>query len=295
LSTSQAVATLSISNATLTFDGWATVLSATTVTLENQGRLTLPSAFTTSQMSNRVYVICKDMTIKPGGAIQADAKGYAGSYQPNIGNGQGGGTGGNMGGGGGGHGGGGGIGRAYSTDKAGGSICGVSNAPVMPGSGGGGGWNGPGGAGGGVVRIDASGAIVQDGTISANGESRDTVGFPGGGAGGSIFVNCAAFSGSGTNRANGGAAWAYGSDQAGGGGGGGRIAVWIGLTEGQKDNALANDLARLIVADSYRGFSGTNSVAPGTGYLNLPTAGSAGSGSMVVITPNVQGTIFVLH
>jgi hypothetical protein len=165
----------------------------------------------------------------------------------------------------------------------------------MPGSGGGGGWNGPGGAGGGVVRIDASGAIVQDGTISANGESRAAVGYPGGGAGGSIFVNCAAFSGSGTNQANGGAANAGDSVNAGGGGGGGRIAIWIGLTEGQKNNALANALARLSVADSYRGFWGMNSVAPGTGYLNLPTAGSAGSGSMVVITPKAQGTIFVLH
>jgi hypothetical protein len=295
LSTSQTVASLTIGNATLTFYGWATVLSATTVTLENQGRLTLPSAFTTSQMSNRVYVVCTDMTIKPGGAIQADAKGYAGSYQPSIGNGPGGGTGGDQGGGGGGHGGGGGIGRAYSSNKAGGSICGASNAPAMPGSGGGGGWNGPGGAGGGVVRIDASGAIVQDGTISANGESRAAVGYPGGGAGGSIFVNCAAFSGSGTNQANGGAANAGDSVNAGGGGGGGRIAIWIGLTEGQKNNALANALARLSVADSYRGFWGMNSVAPGTGYLNLPTAGSAGSGSMVVITPEARGTIFVLH
>jgi hypothetical protein len=296
LNTTQAVASLTITNATLTFSNWETVLEATTVTIERLGLLTLPSAFTTSQMSNRVHVVCTDMTIKPGGSILADAKGYAGgeSHLSN-GYGPGAGTGGDQGGGGGGHGGKGGIGRAYTTERAGGIVSGQTNAPVTPGSGAGGGWTGAGGAGGGAVRIDALRTLVQDGTISANGESRLSAFFPGGGAGGSIFINCSVFSGSGTNRANGGTANPGSDANAGGGGGGGRIAVWIKVSESQRDQYLAGNPGNVLRETTYTSYAGVAEALHGTGWRNPPDASAAGAGTVYFFIGPPQSTLFLFR
>ncbi len=83
-----------------------------------------------------------------------------------------------------------------------------------------------GGAGGGLVRIEATGAAVINGTITANGEdSGSNAGRRGGGgSGGGIALSCSTLAGTGgVFRADGG----LGRDSinVSGGGGGGRIAV----------------------------------------------------------------------
>ena len=204
IGTARQVKSLVVSNgATLVFSNWTTSLTASNVTILSGGTVTVASAFTTNAgLSNRVWIVCTNLTVATNGAINADGKGYAGKAA-DAGYGPGGGAR-YCGGGYGGRGGGGG-GNPYSS----------TNAPLEPGSAGGGN-NSAGGAGGGAVRIDASGDMAVHGSITANGAAGDY----GGGSGGGIYITCAgAFSGgaSGALRANGG------SNNRGGGGG--RIAV----------------------------------------------------------------------
>lgn len=161
------------------------------------------------------------------GGINANAGGYAGGFGTNTLGGYGpGGASAAMSGGG--YGGSGGYG--------GGGIYGSSNAPVQPGSGGamqmfedGGGRSGS--SGGGLVRLEATGAILLDGLISADGEYCGSVPsttdghgsqMGGAGSGGGIYLKCRNFTGTANAKlsARGGNAEYYG------GGGGGRIAVW---------------------------------------------------------------------
>ncbi|HPO12439.1 MAG TPA: right-handed parallel beta-helix repeat-containing protein [Candidatus Hydrogenedentes bacterium] len=81
-------------------------------------------------------------------------------------------------------------------------------APVDMGSG------GEDARGGGAIRLDVAETLTVDGLITANG---DSVGYYGGGAGGSIYIIAGTLAGSGTIRANGGESVA--------GGGGGRVAL----------------------------------------------------------------------
>ncbi len=196
---------LTVTNATLTFTNWDTTLQASNVTVGSNGILTLPAAFTTNQMSNRVHIVCTDFTIEPGGAINVSGNGFAAGNGSGYGAYQGSGTGG-----GGGHGGKGG--------GAGGTIYDATNAPIQPGSGGGGGYGGAaGGAGGGAVWIEAAGAVTVNGSISANGTNVSELG--GGGSGGSVYLQCGTFGGT----ANGQISASGGNS--GNGGGGGRIAI----------------------------------------------------------------------
>jgi hypothetical protein len=89
--------------------------------------------------------------------------------------------------------------------------------PSNPGSGGGGHHGYRGGNGGGVIRVQASGLIV-DGQVAANGGNSDH--FAGGGSGGSIYLKINTLTGSGDFQAKGGSSWQRT------GGGGGRIAVY---------------------------------------------------------------------
>ena len=181
------------SSNTLTFTNWTTQLNATNVTIRSNGIFTLPSAFTTNGMSNRVYISsCTNLTIETNGSIIADGKGYsaeqgpgAGSQASSFGSGAG-------------HG-----GRGADMYTPGGAIYGSTNAPLGPGSGGG---YGSGGSGGGSVRIEAA-KVTVNGTITANSGSVKT--YRGaGGSGGAIFIICDTFSGStnGVLRADGGGA-----------------------------------------------------------------------------------------
>jgi hypothetical protein len=204
-----------ITNAVLTFTNWTTKLNATNVTIGSGGVFTLPGAFASGAMSNRVYVSCTNFSMMAGGGIYADGKGYLGT------NGVGSGTFNTDSGAGGSHGGVGGRGYRPAGGYPG-ATYGVTNAPLAPGSGGGCTNVTFGGSGGGAVRIEAPGGTVTvNGFISANGATGVTSSV-GGGSGGSIYITCGTFSGStsGVLRANGGNGGVNS-----GGGGGGRIAV----------------------------------------------------------------------
>ena len=77
------------------------------------------------------------------------------------------------------------------------------------------------GEGGGSVRLNISGTLVIDGSVTANGGNGGG-GIWGGSSGGSIYITAENLQGSGTIRANGGDT-GYQS----GGGGGGRIAIYF--------------------------------------------------------------------
>ncbi len=195
-----------ITNATLVFTNWDTTLNAVSVLVRNSGRLTMPAPFASA--SNRIHVACSNLTVEPGGRIDARGLGYLATFGPGAGaadRGRGGG-----------HGGRGGVG---DTDATGGGTYDSAGAPVAPGSGGCS--SSKGGSGGGAVRIDASGTIDIRGTITADGSS-STVNYGGGGSGGSVLIICDTFAGGtgGLVSASGGA-----GTSPGGGGGGGRLAI----------------------------------------------------------------------
>ncbi|MDD5706583.1 MAG: hypothetical protein PHR35_11705 [Kiritimatiellae bacterium] len=214
LTDSVSVLSLTLSQ-TLTFTNWTTCLNAANdVLITNGGVMTCAGPFTNApDMSNRVYIICDNLTIAAGGTIDVKAKGYA---QGNPkGNGPGGGTF-TVYGPGASHGG-------YGTRCAYNNSYTVpydsTNMPSIPGSGGVPGV-GLGSHGGGAVWIEASGVVTVNGTINADS------GVPGshasGGSGGAIYVRCDRFAGSnGLLSAIGTTVYAG----FGGMGGGGRIAV----------------------------------------------------------------------
>jgi hypothetical protein len=169
-----------------------------------------------------------NLTVLAGGTLHANGRGHAGGGDWTNGGGPGGGVGydGNMGGAGGGHGGSGGVGQGGST---GGGVYDAAATPIDFGSGGGGpdGSNvNVGGAGGGAIKLVVQGALIIDGTLSADGEDGRNLTYScgGGGAGGSLWLTTNTFAGSGTVSADGGDGGSGSRD--GGGGGGGRIAVY---------------------------------------------------------------------
>jgi hypothetical protein len=127
--------------------------------------------------------------------------------------------------------------------------------PSNHGSGGGGHSSYRGGNGGGVIRVQASG-LVLDGQVAADGGYSLNHHYAGGGAGGSIYLKITALTGSGLIRANGG----YSKQRAGGGGG--RIAVYY-------DNAAGFDLNTIIARGGigYLGEDAKRNGSPGTIYL----------------------------
>ena len=236
-----------ISNATMSFSNWDTTLSVTNLMIRNGGIQTCVGSFTNNAMSNRVVVVCSNMTIDVGGQINVDYVGYMGGVARLKGNGPGGGPGDGYGGSGAGHGG-------YGGDAGHGQgvVYGQSTAPEYAGSGGGGGYKNPGGPGGGAVRIQASGQVMVNGQITANGHEGYNVGseygwqadIGGGGSGGSVFITCNTLVGiHGVIQATGGRGYQnspyYYSGVSGGDGGGGRIAV-IYDTAAQSNQALPN-------------------------------------------------------
>jgi hypothetical protein len=118
-------------------------------------------------------------------------------------------------------------GKGGDSDLVGGQPYGSSNAPVTCGSAGSYGTMGIGSMnGGGLVWIEASGQILVDGTIKADGDDAPSSTLHGGGgAGGGIHLRCRRLSGGGSLSAKGGSTL-FNSGNLGGGGGGGRIAVW---------------------------------------------------------------------
>ena len=221
-------ASMVVSNgATVVFTNWNTSLSVDTFTVLSGGTVThaLCDTSVVPGNSNRVYVVCSNLTVASGGVIEVSGKGFAGGTQATAGQGPGGGSVASLSAGGGGHGGKGGRGHTAHGANYGGSSYGSPYAPLGPGSGGGGGGGGAagdtGGAGGGLVLIEASAAVTVDGTIAANGGvGTGSSRYGGGGSGGGIDITCDTLSGAGVFSAVGAnKTWENG------GGGGGRISV----------------------------------------------------------------------
>lgn len=168
----------------LFFTNWATCLRAAEVTF-NTGKMNhaLCDTNTAPGVTNRVYIAGSNVTIGAAAMIDVAGRGFPGTT--NVGMGPGGGAvycwGGSYGGVG---------GRGHATLGSSTPGYGITNAPIDPGSGGGGGNSASyyGAAGGGVVRIDASGTVQVDGTISATGMTAVAT-RGGGGAGGSIYLS----------------------------------------------------------------------------------------------------------
>jgi len=201
----------------------------TDVTLETGAELALYSPGQTLTMNGANLSIAADAT------VSADAAGYAAEEGPGAGTKE------RYYPSGGGHGG---LGGS-TTYSPGGITYGSAMFPTDWGSGGGsygrsGSTTGTGGTGGGAIRLDLSGTLTLDGTISANG-SQAVGASSGGGSGGSVNITTGHFAGSGAITANGGdmSESAHGA----GGGGGGRIAVHYATSD----------------------FEGTATAEPGTG------------------------------
>lgn len=220
--------------ATLTFTNWFTALRANEVTVNAHGVLTCAGPFTNAPaMSNRVWVVCSNLTVQTNGKIDVDRKGYAGgmyesSAQRSYGQGPGGGytdyypcEAGTYGG----------YGylllsRSY-YHSSGSRPYGTPEAPEQPGSGGGGTHSREGGAGGGAVRIEAADRVTVDGEVTADGEYAWGASS---GSGGAVWITCRRIAGSGGRIcANGGASRAT-QNTTMPGGGGGRVAVWYDPT-----------------------------------------------------------------
>ena len=205
--------------------------------------------------------ITGNVQVDAGGAINADAKGFGG------GSGQGAGQ--RMGnppdGSGGGYGG---YGGASSSNAPGGLTYGSYSLPDNLGSGGGSSYAGGGAAGGGLIVINAAGAVIVNGSISANGGDGATV-RSGGGSGGSVSISASAFSGSGSISANGG----NGQHPHGGGGGGGRVALQY--TTGSFGGSLT-------------AYGGTGANAGGAGTVYSKASGQ--NGNLLIDNGGLSGT-----
>lgn len=198
---------------TLTMTNWTTCLNAATVTISSAGTLTSGAAVTNETDMSRVWINCTDLTIARGGKIDVNYKGYAGhpSGSDHVGYGPGAGD-----------------TKAANWGTApshGGHGARIPNgsyvltnvmpydnpaAPELPGSSGASGKWGTGRYGGGAVKIAATGAVVVNGSILANGQNASSYGTANAdnhcpaGSGGSIFITCRTISGVGTLSANGG-------------------------------------------------------------------------------------------
>ncbi len=205
------LASFTMTAGTLTFTNWTTCLRAKTVGLQG-GTLTLPPPFTGKQMSNRLWIVCANLTVASNATINADARGYARENGPGIVSGTYGGSYGGRG-----------NGESGWMNRP--ATYGSVSAPDLPGSGGWSTVNTEGGnhtgAGGGAIRIDASSAVVVHGTVTANG-GNGPVTHASGGSGGAILIKCRTFGGSSTGllSAKGG-----NGNNRGGAAGGGRITV----------------------------------------------------------------------
>jgi hypothetical protein len=256
---------LAITNNSLIFTNWLTTLNATTVNIQSGGVFTMSGSFTNNQMSNRIYIVCADITIERGGSINADAHGYypwsgpgAGDYFEAYYYHAGGSYGGR-----GGSGGTGNHGNYWAMDP-----YGSASAPVQPGSGGGSyntiTYKTAAGSGGGAVRIAATGAVTVRGTLSANGGAA-THDYSAGGSGGAIYIDCQTFGGdtNGLLRVNGGNPL---NTTGSGGGGGGRIAVnYTTATPGPRFSA-----APATVSWAYQDLTNCFHYLPMPGTLWLP-------------------------
>ena len=232
------------------------------------------------------------LDVLAGSGFDASFRGYRGGpfasngYGPGMGKGTGSG-------GGGGHGGSGGGFTAL--------LCGITNdhsyAPIFAGSSGAGGgrfdmaYHSTGGWGGGEVRIRASGDVNLAGSLLANGGT----GWgwnAGGGAGGSIWLECRKFAGASTAvlSANGG----KGSGDLSGSGGGGRIAVWHGVSDEERPTLMAGDWSDAVVTATHDDYAGTLSVLKGADIRAGCPPANPGTALFLTVPPP-PATIFIVR
>jgi len=198
-------------------------LTLNNLIIESNGTLT--HGDNTNSQLYYLNITCANLTIEAGGMINTTGKGYGSTFGP--------GSGANdtrtwdYGGGGAGHGG---IGGAGSGGIGGGITYGSITQPTQIGSGGGYSYTNsyPGGSGGGLIIIQATETINNNGTITADGAQgyNNANGQGGGGSGGSIYLTANDFTGTGTIQTNGGKGGQDGTTYYGGGGAGGRIAIY---------------------------------------------------------------------
>lgn len=220
---------------TLVCEEWGTKISADVVTVADGAKITCAGPFwdhadavhAALVPSNRVWIICQDLTVEAGGSIDVNGRGYGdtvsssaardgygpGAAKSSLS----------------------GEGAVYTLGASHGGIGGGSTSmalpygsvsdPTTPGSSG-----RPIGhasysdccrAGGGAVRIEATGTVTVDGTITANGVNGGKYGYAGAGSGGGIYISCGRVAGSGVICANGGSS-SYGALYSAGGG---RVAI----------------------------------------------------------------------
>lgn len=244
----------------------------------------------------------KDLKVWTGNAgINADGYGFAGGQRADnlvdTGRGPGGGLVG-------GHGSGGGYGGAGGDSKeiagTGGKTNGNARYPFAPGSGGGsyGGWFS--GNGGGLIRLEARGDVVLNGTFTANGSvppGANSCIYNGGGSGGGIFIRASRLIGSSSAKlsADGGTAvstsWA-------GSGGGGRICVWYNdpkITDADRQKILSDrtgQINQFLEAETYPLYAGVLSVTNGAAGFNL---GKPGTVRFLTALPPPSGTVLFIR
>lgn len=238
---------------TLVVSNWMSRVSANSITVGDGGSVAVVGAFTDAAMSNRVWLAGTTLTVESGGAIRADAAGYAGQNGPawrgveptankpsgkcdiNV------------------------FGGSYGGRQGAKEVLDLTQTAFLQGPRpyGSAAWPFDPGSGAGYVPQAAGGAIYLDfsGAVTINGEitaDANMTLMPGGsynvisghGSGGGIVIVCSSISGSGKVTANStrtatGVVTISNVTQAGGGGGGGRIAVHYDTTA---QNAAACDV-----------------------------------------------------
>ena len=172
---------------TLTFSGWNSTLNAGVARVTSTGVLTSLGGVATAEDLSRVHLVCTTLTVEKGGSITVNGKGYKAKCGPGWDGVSASGCGGSHGG-------------TGSDGK--GKTYGSVTEPTDAGSGGYDVGSYIGQNGGGVVRIEATGAVVVDGSISATGSAGSYN--QEAGAGGSVYVACQKILGAGRITADGG-------------------------------------------------------------------------------------------
>ena len=214
---------------TLTMSNWLTKVEAGVVTVRNGGKMTCAGPFSDTETSNRVWIVCTDLTVEAGGVIDVNDRGYDGAralrtrgYGPGTCNGAGASHGGYGGG-------------PLACRKA---PYGNAEDPTAPGSGGDGGASNIGTPGGGAVKVDATGRVTVNGSILASATKTLMGTYNTHGSGGSISIGCASFAGTNGKLLAEGSESTISAGKENGAypGGGGRIAV---RTTAQEDGLVS--------------------------------------------------------
>ncbi len=215
-----------------------------------------------------VKIQAANVNLAASGGINADGKGFRGTFGPSGSGSSGFGKGGATQASGAGYGGRGGTKYSSYVGVSGGTY-GSASLPLQPGSGGGDVNNNQSGCdGGGLVWIEATNRVTVDGSITAIGVIQDPS-WSGGSSGGGIYIVCDTFAGGGKISADG----CKGGSTAGGGGG--RISInYTAANQALlgKPTVRFSAAGGLPMTDSLAVLSGTNVVAtsrgePGTLYL----------------------------